>query len=93
MLAPEIESRPWAEQTALDDAAYREQIAYLFARSAFYRQKLGEAGIGSAAEAGPIAQIARLPLTETQELRASVTPGNPIGSHLCATRDEIVRIY
>jgi len=93
MLAPEIESRPWAEQTALDDAAYREQIAYLFARSAFYRQKLGEAGIGSAAEAGPIAQIARLPLTEKQELRASVTPGNPIGSHLCATRDEIVRIY
>ena len=34
-----------------------------------------------------------MPLTDKQELRATVTPENPIGAHLCATRDEIVRIY
>ena len=34
-----------------------------------------------------------LPFTEKGELRETVTPDNPIGSHLCATRDEIVTIY
>ena len=44
MLAPEIERAPWAEQLALDDASYRAQLAYLFERSAFYRDKLAAAG-------------------------------------------------
>jgi phenylacetate-CoA ligase len=93
MLEPEVEARPWDEQLAVDAASYREQLAYLFDRSAFYREKLAAAGIGAAREAGGLAEIARLPLTEKQELRATVTPGNPVGAHLCATRDEIVRIY
>ena len=39
MLAPEVESLPWEEQLALDDYAYRDQLAYLFERSGFYRAK------------------------------------------------------
>ena len=58
MLAPEVEGRPWAEQVALDDAAYKAQLAYLFERSAFYREKLTAAGIESAAAAGGLADIA-----------------------------------
>jgi phenylacetate-CoA ligase len=42
---------------------------------------------------GGLAEIAKLPLTEKHELRASSTADNPIGAHLCATRSEIVRIY
>jgi phenylacetate-CoA ligase len=34
-----------------------------------------------------------LPLTEKAELRATLTPDNPFGSHLCAEPEEIVRIY
>ena len=45
---PEIEARPWAEQVAIDDASYREQLAYLYERSAFYRAKLTTAGFASA---------------------------------------------
>jgi len=93
MLAPEVETRPWAEQLAIDDVSYREQLAYLFERSAFYREKLTAAGLASATEAGGLDEIARLPLTEKQELRATTTPENPIGAHLCAERSEIVRIY
>ena len=93
MLAPEVEARPWLEQLALDDAAYREQLAYLFDRSAFYREKLTAAGISSAEAAGGLADIAQLPLTEKGEIRATCTPDNPIGGHLCATPREIVRIY
>ncbi len=93
MFDPEVEARPWAEQLSLDDAAYRAQLGYLFERSAFYRDKLAAAGIGSAAHAGGLEEIGRLPLTEKQELRATCTAHNPIGTHLCAGREEIVRIY
>jgi phenylacetate-CoA ligase len=87
MLDPEVETRPWDEQVALDDASYREQLAYLLERSAFYREKL--AGF----EPGGLDEIAQLPLTEKQELRATCTPENPIGAHLCVEPSELVRIY
>jgi len=90
ILAPEIETRPWEAQRAVDDTAYREQVAYLLDRSAFYREKLG---VSDATAAGGLDAIGDLPLTEKQELRASVTAENPIGAHLCASRDEIARIY
>ncbi len=93
MLAPEVETRPWTEQLTLDDESYRAQLEYLFDRSAFYQEKLRAAGFTSVESAAGLGDIARLPLTEKQELRATVTPENPIGAHLCATRDEIVRIY
>jgi phenylacetate-CoA ligase len=93
MLDPGVETRPWEEQLAIDDAAYREQLRYLFARSAFYRGKLSAAGIGGPGAAGGLDQIARLPFTEKAELRATVTQANPVGAHLCAGRSEIVRIY
>src|SRR5206468_615864 len=47
----------------------------------------------SAEQAGGLADIGQLPLTEKQELRATCTADNPIGAHLCAAPGEIVRIY
>jgi phenylacetate-CoA ligase len=76
-----------------DDASYRTQLAYLFERSAFYREKLERAGISSADEAGGLDRIAELPFTEKHELKATATADNPIGTHLCAEPSEIVRIY
>jgi phenylacetate-CoA ligase len=93
MPAPEVEARPWAEQLAADDASYRIQLAYLFERSAFYREKLEGAGVSSAEEAGGLDRIAALPFTEKRELKATAAPDNPIGTHLCAEPSEIVRIY
>jgi phenylacetate-CoA ligase len=93
MLAPEVEARPWAEQLALDDATYRAQLAYLFDGSAFYREKLAAAGFSSAGAAGGLPDIAQLPLTDKDEIRATRTPENAIGAHLCAAPSEIVRIY
>jgi phenylacetate-CoA ligase len=87
MLEPEVETRPWEEQLVLDDAKYRAQLAYLLSRSPFYRQKL--AGVAP----GGLEDIAELPLTDKDELRATVTPDNPFGSHLCVEQSEIVRIY
>ncbi len=93
MLEPEVEGRPWDEQLALDDASYRTQLRYLLDRSPFYRQKLEAEGVTATEDAGGLAEIARLPLTEKRELRASATRDNPVGAHLCAAPAEIVRIY
>jgi phenylacetate-CoA ligase len=82
----EDETRPWAEQVALDDASFRDQIAYLRERSAFYRERLE-------GFSGGLAEIAELPLTDKRELRATTTAANPVGAHLCAAPNEIVRIY
>jgi len=93
MLAPEIETLAWEEQLAVDDASHRAQLAYVFARSPFYRAKLVAAGCAMAADAGGLADLAGLPLTEKRELRETVTPENPFGAHLCAAPEEIVRIH
>jgi phenylacetate-CoA ligase len=93
MLEPEVETRPWDEQLALDDVSYQAQLEYLFERSAFYSEKLRTAGIASARDAGGLARIGELPLTDKAELKATVTSENPIGTHLCAEPSEIVRIY
>jgi phenylacetate-CoA ligase len=84
----DAELLPWGAQHALDDTSFREQLAYLLDRSPFYREKL--AGVDTS---GGLDEIARLPLTEKREVKATCTPENPIGSHLCAERSELVRIY
>ncbi len=93
MPPPAIESRPWTEQLAEDDVAYRRQLAYLFERSPFYRDKLTAAGFASAAATGGLGELAGLPLTDRRELRETCTPENPIGAHLCAPPSAIARFY
>ena len=93
MVEPEIESAPWEEQAQADAPLYLRQIEYLFERSRFYRGKLERAGFATHGTVGPLHSIAALPFTEKDELRASHTPDEPIGTHLTAAPEEIVRIY
>lgn len=93
MYEPEIETQAWAEQKRLDDPVYREQVAYLIANSRFYRDKLAAAGFDTVEEVGGLDAIAALPFTEKQDLRASVSDLDPIGTHLAAPMDDIIRIY
>ncbi len=93
ILEPEVETVPWERQVELDDGSYRRQLAYLFERSPFYRAKLTAAGLACAEAAGGLADLAGVPLTDKHELRATATPENPVGTHLCAEPAEIVRIY
>jgi phenylacetate-CoA ligase len=87
MLEAEVETRPWDEQLALDDEAFRAQLSYLRERSPFYREKLvGAPDVG-------LEDIAELPLTDKSDLRATTGAENPFGSHLAADPSEIVRIY
>ena len=67
---------------------FRSQLDYLLEHSPFYRDKLA-----STPSPAGLAEIASLPLTEKAELKASATPDNPIGAHLCVPPADIVRIY
>jgi phenylacetate-CoA ligase len=93
MNAPEVEALPWAEQLERDGEHYRAQVRYLLERSSFYRAKLAAVGLDAPEAAGDLGEISRLPLTEKDELRATSTPDDPFGAHLCVGPDEIVRIH
>ena len=93
MVEPDVEAAPWEAQAHADAPHYLRQIAYLFERSRFYRDKLGRAGFDSPAAVGGLDGIATLPFTEKDELRATRTAEEPIGTHRAAAEDEIARIY
>jgi phenylacetate-CoA ligase len=84
----DAERLPWAEQIALDDVSFREQLAYLLERSPFYREKLAGAGASIGLD-----EIALLPLTEKTEVKATCTPASPFGAHFCVDPSELIRIY
>src|SRR5438309_4438510 len=81
-------SRPMAS-----DELYRKQVARLYERSPFYREKLANAGFVSPQDVGGLADIARLPFTEKDELRASQAAQPPLGAHAAIDISQAARIY
>ena len=75
------------------DEAYRRQVAALYERSPFYREKLSAAGFVSPHSVGGIAAIGRLPFTEKDELRASQAQHPPLGAHAAIDIRQAARIY
>jgi phenylacetate-CoA ligase len=75
------------------DELYRRQIARLFERSPFYREKLSSAGFVSPQDVGGLADIGRLPFTEKDELRASQAEHPPLGAHAAIEMSQVARIY
>ena len=75
------------------DEGYRRQIAALFERSPFYRDKLRAAGFADAAALGGLERIAELPFTEKDELRRSQAGHPPLGAHAAIAISQAARIY
>jgi phenylacetate-CoA ligase len=90
---PEVEKRPVEEQYDLDKGRYLEQVAYLLQNSAFYQKKLGEAGFHSAEDVGGLEDIAQLPFTEKDEIRATQASSPPFGAHLAANESDLRRVF
>jgi phenylacetate-CoA ligase len=74
-------------------ASYPAQIARLFERSPFYRNKLRAAGFDSPRAVGGLERIAELPFTEKDELRRSQAEHPPLGEHAAIAISEAARIY
>ena len=88
-----VETLPWVEQRAADDVSFRSQVAYLFERSLFYRDKLADAGFPDAGAVGGLAAIAALPSPRKARSALVARPKILFGTHLCVERSEIVRIF
>ena len=93
MLEPDVEARSPAAQRREDDATYRRQVGYLYDNSPFYRAKLTAAGFKSAVQVGGLADLHALPFTEKDELRATRSATDPIGTHLAQPLDKVARIF
>ena len=74
-------------------ASYPAQIARLFERSAFYRNKLQAAGFASPEAVGGLERLAELPFTEKDELRKSQAEHPPLGAHAAIDIADAARIY
>jgi phenylacetate-CoA ligase len=73
--------------------SYRVQLARLYERSAFYRNKLRDAGFASAEAVGGLERIAELPFTEKDELRRSQAEHPPLGAYAAVPISSLARIY
>ena len=63
-------------------SALAEQLEYLEATSSFYRARIRGAR-----------ELAAIPFTTKQELRESQQSSPPFGEHLCAPREDLVRLH
>src|SRR3954453_7946347 len=73
--------------------SYRVQIERLYECSPFYRNKLRAAGFESPQAVGGLEDIAALPFTEKDELRASQAAQPPLGGHAAIAISQAARIY
>lgn len=87
------ETRPLDEQFRLDQDSYRTQIRHLFENSAFYQRKLREAGFDDPSAVGGLEDIARLPFTEKDEIRATQAEAPPFGDHLAVAPERLRRVF
>lgn len=87
----EVETTPWPELLARQQALLGQQLAYLAARSTFYRHKLAAAGIAWDG-LRTLDDLRRLPFTTKHELRESLAAEPLLGQHRAADEAEIVQI-
>ena len=86
-----VETAPAEAIRGLQEERLRRQIDYLGARSVLYRRRFQEAGI-DAAGIRTIEDLARIPFTTKQDLRASLAAAPPLGEHLAAPLEDVVQI-
>ncbi len=86
-----VEALDPAPLRALQTARLRAQMDWLWSRSAFYRRKLGDAGL-KPDSVRELADLARVPFTTKQELRDSLRAAPPFGEHLAADAGEVIQM-
>jgi phenylacetate-CoA ligase len=88
----EAETLSPAAMEALHTTRLKRQLDYLATASPFYQRKLAAAGVGPM-DFGSLADLARFPFTEKQELRESQLAEPPFGSHRACPPEAVRRVY
>jgi len=87
----EIETMSVEKLAELEDSLLRKEVAYIYEKSPFYRQKMIAAKVAPQDIRG-MADIVKLPFTTKDDLRKSQVEYGGLGGHRCADTDKIVRI-
>jgi len=88
----EIETMKPGDLRVLQQAKLATQLDYLYARSAFYREKFAAAGIRRE-DFHDLNDLARFPFTIKEELRESQQAFPPLGSHMAADMKDVIRLH
>ena len=91
-LDPEIETMGQRQLQELQEAKLAKQLDYLFARSPFYQDKFRIAGIRRE-DLQSLGDLVNCPFTTKEELRESQIACPPLGRHMAAEMDQVIRIH
>ncbi len=80
------------ELEALQAHKLREQMTYVWEKSPFYRRKFKEAGVGPG-DIKSVADLARIPPTTKEEIRATQEARPPFGELLCVPEENIRAVF
>jgi len=90
--SPRIETMSAKETRQIQEAKLLKQIRYVYDRSPFYREKFDRAGVEPRDIRG-LADLPRIPFTTKEELRDSQIACPPLGRHMAADMDDVIRIH
>jgi phenylacetate-CoA ligase len=87
-----VEGEPWEKVVLAQFRLATAQIRELRVRSAFYRDRLDQAGIGPDFAVSGWDDLVRVPTTDKNDLRRSLAEHPPLGSHLAVPRERLTQI-
>jgi phenylacetate-CoA ligase len=87
-----IETATAKETASLQQALLARQLDYLFSRSEFYQEKFRAAGIRRK-DFRKLHDLSRFPFTTKEELRASQAARPPLGRHIAADWNNVIRVH
>jgi phenylacetate-CoA ligase len=90
-LDEKIETADRREIEKLQQAKLAKQLDYLFTKSLFYQEKFKAAGIRRE-HYQSLADLPRFPFTTKEELRESQVACPPLGKHIVADVEDIIRV-
>jgi phenylacetate-CoA ligase len=88
----ELETMNPVKLRELENQELQKEIGYVYATSSFYREKMQQAGVVPE-QIKTAEDLALLPFTTKDELRNIQEKDSPYGSHLCAPRDQVIRVH
>lgn len=92
MIPEAVELAPWEEILPRQLDLFTRQVRALRERSPFYRERLDAAGVGPDYVAHEWDDLLRVPLTDKNDIRASLAAHPPLGSHVGAPLSDIIQI-
>ena len=91
-LDKEIETASPKYVQRLQEAKLGKQLDYLYARSVFYQEKFQAAGL-QRKHYRRVRDLERFPFTTKEELRESQAICPPLGKHIAAKIDDVIRVH